>query len=68
MYILGTTLLESPVGPQCNQRDARDEESLRQPSRLPRRVWEVKRYTGSKGRPETCERTSRHASDRKSVV
>ena len=40
IYILGTTLLESPVGPQCNRCDARDEKSLRQPSRLPRRVWD----------------------------
>ena len=31
IYILGPTLLESPRGPLCNRRDARDEESLREP-------------------------------------
>ena len=38
IYILGATLLESPRGPLCNQRDARDEESLREPGRLLGRV------------------------------
>ena len=33
--ILGATLLKSPRGPLCNRHDARDEESLREPARLP---------------------------------
>ena len=35
IYILGATLLESPRGSLFNRRDARDEESLREPARLP---------------------------------
>ena len=38
IYILGATLLESSRGPLFSQRDARDEESLREPTRLPGRV------------------------------
>ena len=34
IYILGPTLLERPRGPLYNQRDARDEEPLCEPSRL----------------------------------
>ena len=52
---LGATLFEIPRGPQCNRRDACDEESLCEPARLLGHVWEDKRYTGS-------------TADRKSVV
>ena len=61
IYILGATLLESPRGPVFNRRDARDEEYLRKPARLPRRVWEDKRYTGSKGGPAAYERPKQQA-------
>src|ERR1044071_6823939 len=44
IYILGATLLGRARGPFFNQRDARDEEYLREPARVPGRVWEVKRY------------------------
>src|SRR4051812_32107218 len=60
--ILGPTLLERPRGPLCNRRDARDEESLREPARHRGCVWEDKRYTGGKGGQETYERKRRHAS------
>src|SRR3954463_15989185 len=43
------------------RRDARDEESLREPARLLGCVWEDKRYTGGKGGQETYERKRRHA-------
>ena len=49
IYILGPTLLERPSGLLCNRRDARDEESLREPARLLGRVWEDQRYTGGMG-------------------
>ena len=39
IYILGARLLESIRGPIFNRRDARDEESLREPARLLERVW-----------------------------
>ena len=45
IYILGPALLERPRGPLRNRRDARDEESLRDPAWLLGRVWEDKRYT-----------------------
>ena len=59
LYILGATLLESPRGPVFNRRDARDEESLREPARLPGRVWKDKRYTRSTGGAATYERPIR---------
>src|SRR5664279_4568662 len=62
IYILGATLLETPRGPLCNRRDARDEESLREPARLLGLVWEDKRYTGSTAGPATYERPRRPAS------
>src|SRR3990170_7760805 len=62
IYILGPTLLERPRGPLCNQRDACDEESLREPARLLGRVWEDKRYTGGTGGPAMYARKRRHAS------
>jgi hypothetical protein len=34
IYILGATLLEFPRGPLCNRCDARDKESLHEPTRL----------------------------------
>ena len=49
IYILGPTVLKIPRGPLFNRRDARDEESLREPARLLGRVWEDKRYTGGTG-------------------
>ena len=61
IYILGATVLESPRGPVFNRRYARDEECLREPARLPRRVWEVKRHTRSKGGPATYERSIQQA-------
>ena len=42
IYILGPTLLEIARGPLFNRRDARDEESLRDPAWLLGRVWEAK--------------------------
>ena len=42
---LGPALLERPRGPLRNRRDARDKEPLREPARLPGRVWKDKRYT-----------------------
>ena len=54
--ILGPTLLERPRGPLFNQRDARDEESLREPARLLGCVWEDKRYTRSTKGSSTYER------------
>ena len=42
IYILGPTLLEITRGPLFNRRDARDEESLREPARVPGRVWKSK--------------------------
>ena len=56
IYILGATLLESPRGPLCNQRDARDEDSLCEPARLLGRVWEDKRYTEGIGGPATYDK------------
>ena len=56
IYILGARLFEIPRGPIFNRCDARDEEYLREPARLPRRVWEEKRYTISTGGPATYER------------
>src|SRR4051812_23450099 len=56
IYILGATLLGITRGPFFNRRDARDEESLREPARVPGRVWEVKRYTRRTGGPATYER------------
>lgn len=61
IYILGPTLLERPRGPLFNRRDARDEEPLREPTRLLGRVWEDKRYTGGMGGPATFARMRRHA-------
>ena len=43
IYILGPAILEIPTGPLRNQRDAHDEESLRDPAWLLGRVWEDKR-------------------------
>jgi hypothetical protein len=60
IYILGATLLKIPRGSLCNRRDARDEESLREPTRLIRHVWEDKRYTGSTIGPTTYEKCSTH--------
>jgi hypothetical protein len=62
IYILGATLLEIPRGPLCNQRDARDEESLHEPTRLLGLVWEDKRYTESTLGPAPYEKKRRHAS------
>ena len=62
IYILGARILESTRGPLFNRRDARDEESLREPARLPGRLWEDKRYTRSIGGPATYERTKERAS------
>jgi hypothetical protein len=45
IYILGATLLERPRGPLFNRHEARDEETLPEPARLPGRVWKDKSYT-----------------------
>ena len=42
IYILGSTLLESPRCPLCDRRDAPDEESLRESARLLWLVWKSK--------------------------
>ena len=61
IYILGPTLLERPRDLLFNQRDARDEEPLREPARLLRCVWEDKRYTRGTGGPVTFARKRWHA-------
>src|SRR3954464_14244257 len=61
IYILGVAILESPACPLFNRRDARDEESLREPARIPRHVWEDKRYTRSTGGPTNYEIPKEHA-------
>jgi hypothetical protein len=48
LYIVGATLLGCLRDPQCNLRDAPDEESLTEPARFPRYVWGGKRYNQSK--------------------
>jgi hypothetical protein len=45
---VGATLLGCLRDPQCNLRDAPDEESLTEPARFPRYVWGGKRYNQSK--------------------
>ena len=60
--ILGATLLESPRGPLRNRCYARGEESLREPARLPGRVWEDKRYAGSTAGPVAYEKKKKQAS------
>src|SRR3989337_3618504 len=62
IYILGPTLLERPRGPLCNRRDARDEESLRDPAWLLGCVWEDQRYTRGTGGPATYAQKRRHTS------
>ena len=42
IYILGPSILERPRGTLRNRRDAREEESLRDPAWLFGRVWEDK--------------------------
>jgi hypothetical protein len=41
VHILGATLLACPRGPQRDRRDAPNEESLCEPTRLHGHVWEV---------------------------
>jgi hypothetical protein len=62
IYILGAILLEIPKGSLCNRRDACDEDSLREPTRLLGLVWEDKIYTESMSGPAPYENKRRHAS------
>jgi hypothetical protein len=62
IYILGAMLLEIPRDSLCNQRDAPDEESVREPARLLGLVWKDKRYTESTTETTPYERARRHAS------
>ena len=48
VHTMGAPILGSLGGLQCNRCDALDEESLREPARIPWYVWALKRYTRSK--------------------